>query len=277
MMLTPLQFEAYCARIGIAPPALPDLAALQAIHHAHALAFTWEAADAFLLRPGAGDVDPARAFARMVEGRRGGWCYEMNGLLGAALAAAGFRVTRLCGGVRRAEMGEAAMGNHLSLRVDLEDGPWLVESGLGDALPVPIPLGVGAHEHGFLACAIETADGAWLRYVNHRWGQASTFDFRPDYSDEALLAEKEEWLRTQPGSPFTGTLAVMRHFPDRIESLTDRTRRTVSAAGAETWEIEDEAAFAGALGGLFALDLPDVPALWTKTGDLMAARAQEAA
>ncbi|MFD2143902.1 arylamine N-acetyltransferase [Ancylobacter oerskovii] len=46
-------------------------------------------------------IAPASAFAKMVEGRRGGWCYEMNGLFGAALAALGFRVTRLCGGVDR--------------------------------------------------------------------------------------------------------------------------------------------------------------------------------
>jgi N-hydroxyarylamine O-acetyltransferase len=276
MTLSPDQLAAYFARIGIAPPARPDFEALKAVHRAHALAFTWEAADAFLLRPGAGDVDPQRAFARMVEGRRGGWCYEMNGLLGAALSALGFRVTRLCAGVRRAEMGEAAVGNHLTLRVDLDDAPWLVEAGLGDAVPVPVRLEVGSQADGFLACAIETADGDWLRYVNHRYGQASTFDFRAGHSDEAMLAEKEHFLRTQPHSPFTGALAVMRHFPDRIESLANRTRRTVTAAGVREWQIEDEAEFTGALGGLFALELPDVAALWAKTGEV-AARARETA
>jgi N-hydroxyarylamine O-acetyltransferase len=272
MMLAPRQLGAYFARIGIAAPARPDLAALKAIHRAHAHAFTWEAADAFVLRPGAGNVDPARAFARMVEGRRGGWCYEMNGLLGAALAAFGFSVTRLCGGVRRAEMGERAVGNHLSLRVDLDEGPMLVEAGLGDAMPVPVALGVGTQRDGFLSCAIERADGDWLRYVNHRYGQASTFDFKPDYSDEARLAETELFLRTQPGSPFTGALAIMRCFPGRLESLANRTRRTVTAAGATEWQLADEAEFADALSDLFALDLPDVPALWTRTGEVMTAK-----
>jgi N-hydroxyarylamine O-acetyltransferase len=276
MKLSPAQLDAYFARIGIAMPARPDFDALKAVHRAHAYAFTWEAADAFLLRPGAGDVAPARAFARMAEGRRGGWCYEMNGLLGAALSALGFRVTRLCAGVRRADMGEAAVGNHLSLRIDLEDGPWLVEAGLGDAVPVPLRLEAGMQADGFLSCAVERADGDWLRYVNHRYGQASSFDFRADYGDEALLAAQEHFLRTQPHSPFTGALAVMRHFPDRIESLANRTRRTVTAAGVREWQIADEAEFAGALAGLFALDLPDVPALWAKTGEVVA-RAKEIA
>ena len=275
MKLTPPQLDAYYGRIGIAPPARPDFEALKAIHRAHALAFTWEAADAFAMTPGPGNVDPQRAYARMVEGRRGGWCYEMNGLLGAALAGAGFRVTRLCAGVRRLEMGESAIGNHLSLRVDMADGPWLVEAGLGDALPVPVRLSVGAGEDAFLSCAIETADGAWLRYVNHRHGQASTFDFQAAHSDEAMLAGKEEWLRTNPGSPFTGALAIMRHFPGRIESLANRTRRTLTEKGVTEWEMADEAEFADTLDGLFGLDLPDVPALWEKTGDV--ARAREAA
>lgn len=275
MKLNPRQLEGYYARVGIAPPARPDFEALKAIHRAHALAFSWEAADAFAMIPGPGNVDPQRAYARMVEGRRGGWCYEMNGLLGAALAGAGFEVTRLCAGVRRLEMGEAAVGNHLSLRVDMADGPWLVEAGLGDAVPVPIRLEVGAGGDAFLSCAIETADGDWLRYVNHRHGQASTFDFQAMHSDEALLGAKEEWLRTDPGSPFTGALAIMRHFPDRIEALANRTRRTVTAAGVTEWEMADEAEFADTLSGLFGLDLPDVPSLWAKTGAV--ARTRESA
>lgn len=270
MMLTPAQLQAYFARIGIAPPARPNLAALRNIHRAHAFAFTWEASDAFLLRP-EGSIDPQRAFENMVEGRRGGWCYHMNGLLGAALAAAGFEVTRLCAGVHRATMGDAVVGNHLTLRVELEDGPWLIEGALGDAMPAPIPLRAGRYEEGFLACAIEAADGDWLRYVNHPYGIAPSFDFRADYVDDARLAETEIWMRTDPGSPFTGALAVMRHFPGRVESLVNRTRKTLTANGLIERELADEAAFAAELAGTFGLDHPDVPALWAKTGAVLAA------
>jgi N-hydroxyarylamine O-acetyltransferase len=269
MPLSPAQRDAYFARIGIEAPARADLEALQAIHRAHLLAFTWEAADAFLTRA-EGSIEPERAFEKMVAGRRGGWCYEMNGLLGAALAAAGFAVTRLCAGVHRASIGAAAIGNHLSLRVDLADGPWLVEAGLGDAMGVPVPLREGGYQDGFLACSIEAADGDWLRYVNHRHGVAASFDFRPEYADDAMLADKEMWMRTDPGSPFTGALAIMRHFPDRIESLVNRTRRTLTLAGMKERDIADEADFAATLDRLFGLDLPDVPALWAKTGAAMA-------
>ena len=268
MKFTPAQRAAYYARIGLDAPARPDLAALAAIHRAHAYAFTWEGADAFLMRP-EGGIEPERAFEKMVTGGRGGWCYEMNGLLGAALAGAGFAVTRLCGAVHRATLGDAMIGNHLTLRVDLEDGPWLVECGLGDALPAPVRLGEGTLQDGFLACAIEQADGDWLRYVNHRHGTASSFDFRADYADDATLAAKEVWMRTDPASPFTGALAVMRHFPGRVESLVNRTRRTLTAAGLAERELTDERAFATELTGLFALAGLDLPALWAKTGAVL--------
>jgi len=263
-MLSPAQLSLYFARIGIAPPARPDLEGLRAIHRAHAHAFTWEAADAFLMRP-EGGIEPGRAFEKMVTGRRGGWCYEMNGLLGAALSAAGFAVTRLCGGVHRATFGEVMVGNHLSLRVDLDDRPWLVEAGLGDALPAPVPLREGVQDDGFLNCAIQPADGDWLRYVNQRHGVAPSFDFRNLPADEAVLEAKEVWMRTDPGSPFTGALSIMRHYPGRVESLVNRTRRTLTVEGLSERPVADEAEFAAALSDVFQLDHPDVPALWAKT------------
>lgn len=271
MMLSPAQLQTYFARIGLDVPARADLAALRAIHRAHALAFTWEASDAFLTRA-EGSIDPALAFDKLVARRGGGWCYEMNGLLGAALAAAGFTVTRLCGGVYRATLGEAVLGNHLTLRVDLDDGPWLVECGLGDAMAAPVPLRPGAWQDGYLGCAIEAADGDWLRYVNHPRGVAPGFDFRAGGEDDATLAAMEVWMRTDPGSPFTGTLVMMRQFPDRVESLVNRTRKTLTAAGLSERELADEAEFATELAGTFALDHPDVTALWAKTGAVLAAQ-----
>ena len=173
--LTPGQMDRYCARIGVPREGAPDLERLAAIQRGHVRAFRWEVLDPFMGWPNA--IDPAAAFDKMIGGTRGGWCYEMNGLLGAALAAAGFQVTRLCGGVRRADLGDAVVGNHLTLRVDL-DRPWLVDGGLGDAPARPIPLAVGDHREDFHDFGIAAADADWLRYRNQRFGAAPSFDFK---------------------------------------------------------------------------------------------------
>ena len=220
--LTPEQMDRYCARIGVARDGAPDLDRLAAFQRGHVRAFTWEVLDAFMGWPNA--IDPAAAFDKMIGGTRGGWCYEMNGLLGAALSAAGYRVTRLCGGVRRADLGDAVVGNHLTLRVDL-DQPWLVDGGLGDAPPRPIPLTVGDHREDYHDFGIEPADA---------------------------------------GSPFRNNLVVMRHFDGRIESIVNRTRRTVTGDGMTTEAMAGADDLAAALGGVFGLEVPDVAAVWAK-------------
>jgi N-hydroxyarylamine O-acetyltransferase len=262
--LTPEQLDAYLARIGVPRPAQADAAALGEIHRAHALGFTWEAIDCFMGWPVS--IDPQATWAKVVAGRRGGWCYELNGLLGAALAALGFSVTRLCGGVRREDIGEDMVGNHLTLRVDLAEGSWLAETGLGDALVDPIPLRLGGVSQRGYAFAIEQADGDWLRFRNHPYAGGPSFDFRPDYVDEARLAGMHEWLRAAAQSPFVNNLVVQRHFPDRIESVLNRTRRTVTPDGVREQPIGSAGELAGLLEGLFAIEVPEIEAVWDKAG-----------
>jgi N-hydroxyarylamine O-acetyltransferase len=263
-VLTPEQLDAYLARIGLARSAQPDVAAFTEIHRAHALGFTWEAIDCFMGWPVS--IDPQATWSKVVAGRRGGWCYELNGLLGAALAALGFSVTRLCGGVRREDIGDDMVGNHLTLRVDFGDGPWLAETGLGDALVDPIPLRLGPVSQRGYSFAIEQADGDWWRFRNHPFAGGPSFDFRPDYADEARLAGAHDWLRTTEQSPFVNNLVVQRHFPDRIESVLNRTRRTVTPAGVTEQPIGGAGELAALLAGTFAIEVPEIDAVWDKAG-----------
>jgi N-hydroxyarylamine O-acetyltransferase len=188
----------------------------------------------------------------------------MNGLLGAALAAAGFKVIRLCGGVRRADMGDIAVGNHLTLRVDLEDGPWLAEVGLGDALTDPIPMALGdAAQRGY-GFSLKAADGDWWRFNNHAFGAAPTFDFRPEGSDEAALAGAHHFLMTDDHSPFRSNLILGRHFPDRIETLRNIMRRTVTPAGITETPVGNVGEFRDLVGDVFELTLKDPGGVWNK-------------
>ncbi|MCS0497333.1 arylamine N-acetyltransferase [Ancylobacter sp. MQZ15Z-1] len=259
--LTPRELDAYLARIGLGRPRAADLPTLVALHHAHVTSFTWEAIDAFMGWPV--DPHPHAAFAKMVDGPRGGWCYEMNGLFGAALAALGYKVTRLCAGVRRAELGDMAVGNHLTLRVDL-DQPWLAEVGLGDAILAPVPMRLGAVEQYGRAFAIAEADGGWLRFHNHRHGAAPSFDFRPGHCDEAALAAAHEMLIRDAGSPFLRNLVVQRHAPGRTEGIFNHTRRIVTDAGVEERPIADAREFARLMREVFQIEVPEPEAVWAR-------------
>ncbi|MGB3876810.1 MAG: arylamine N-acetyltransferase [Shinella zoogloeoides] len=252
--LTAAQLDAYLARIGMERPARLDIASLSQLHRAHLMTFTWEALDAFMGWPSS--VAPAAAFAKMVEGRRGGWCYEMNGLFGAALAALGFRVTRLCGGVDREKLGDIAIGNHLTLRVDL-DRAYLAEVGIADAIVEPVPLAAGPISQRGFDFSIVPADGGWLRFNNHVRGIAKSFDFRPDHSDEAAMAATQGWLMQDPGSPFTNALAILRHTADGYVALQNDCLRRVTAASLTEQRITSADQLADTFGIVFDLDVPN--------------------
>lgn len=261
MTLSPGQLDAYLARIGMARPVSLDVDSLSRLHRAHLMAFTWEALDAFMGWPSS--IAPAAAFAKMVEGKRGGWCYEMNGLFGAALAALGFRVTRLCGGVNREILGDIAIGNHLTLRVDL-DRPYLAEVGLADGIVAPVPLATGPIRQRGFEFSIAPTDDGWLRFNNHANGLAHSFDFRPYHSDEAAIEATLGWLTRDPGSPFTNALAILRHTEDGYVALKNDCLSSVTAGGVSEQRITSAGHLADAFETIFDLGIPKPGQVWDR-------------
>jgi len=256
-----VDLAAYFARIGFRGEARVDAATLTALHRAHLLAIPYENLDVQLGRPVT--IDPEAAFEKIVTRRRGGWCYEMNGLFGLALQTIGFPVTRLAGGVVRSLMGEVMVGNHLVLKIDL-DQPWIADVGFGDGAFEPFPLREGPILAGGFEMRLEKLEAGWWRFHNHPLGGAPNFDFTEDPADPALLAEKCQWLQTWPESPFVQNLTAQRHRPGEILVLRGRSFRRVRADGAEERLIGSAAELVEVLAREFDLDLPEVAGLWPR-------------
>ena len=265
-----MDIQAYLDRVGFTGVPRPDLATLQALHRGHSLAIPYENLDVQLGRPLT--TDPAAAFDKIVGRRRGGWCYEMNGVLGAILAEIGFRVTRLAGCAMRRERGELATANHLVLRVDLPEGPWIADVGFGDGPRDAYPLREGPVVSGGFECRLERLDADWWRLTNHPFGGAPDFDFTLEPADEAVLAAKCHELQTAPDSGFVLNAVAQRHQEGEIRLLRGRTFRRITPAGlAQETLIADADAFVALLAAEFALDLPEAATLWPR----IAARHEE--
>ena len=116
-------------------------------------------------------------YDKLVVRRRGGWCYELNGLLQQALQEIGFDVRRVAGGVHRHTSGDAAVGNHLVPLVDL-DRTYIADLGLGDGLREPVPLAEGVYEQGPFTYRLERLDDGYWRVWNHAGADPEAFDFR---------------------------------------------------------------------------------------------------
>jgi N-hydroxyarylamine O-acetyltransferase len=252
------QLQRYFARISYDGSREPSHATLAAIHRAHLLSIPYENLDIHFGRRLS--LDPAVMFQKLVDERRGGWCYEMNGTLGQVLAAMGFDVRYVSGAVYRATRGEAALGNHLVLIVRL-DRLWIVDVGFGDGFIEPLPLEPGTYRQGFLEYRV-SVDGPWWRVDNHEYGGADGFDFTLDSATLDRFAERCHELQTSPESSFVQTTVCERFVPGGLVMLRGAVLREVTAAGVATRTVEDAQEYVRVLNDRFGLDLPAMRTLW---------------
>ncbi|MEN9225407.1 MAG: arylamine N-acetyltransferase [Thermostichus sp. HHBFW_bins_43] len=137
--LTPSQVRAYLERIRYFGPTQPTLETLQHIHSAHLLAVPFENLDIHRGRPIRLERDPL--YQKIVVERRGGFCFELNSLLAAALTGMGYSVQLLSGRVSRADGSFGPEFDHLALQVTLDGQAWLADVGYGDSFRQPLRLG----------------------------------------------------------------------------------------------------------------------------------------
>ncbi len=135
-MPPPMDIDAYLARLAYAGPTSPSVATLSALHLAHLFTVPFENLD-IGQRPIV--LDEAAFFEKIVRRRRGGFCYELNGLFAALLRDLGFRVTLVSGRAANATGGFGPEFDHLALLVDLDER-WLVDVGFGDSFLEPLRL-----------------------------------------------------------------------------------------------------------------------------------------
>src|SRR5512133_3408281 len=117
---------AYLDRVNYPGPTTPTADTLRDLHRAHLLTVPFENLDIGLHRTI--PCDETAAVRKVVENRRGGFCYELNSAFAALLHALGFTVTLLSARVARADGTASPEFDHLTLRVDLEK-PWLADVG----------------------------------------------------------------------------------------------------------------------------------------------------
>lgn len=254
-----VNLDAYLARIGYHGPRHRTLATLIGVHRAHALGLSYENLDIHLGRRLT--MDPAAAFAKMVSGRRGGWCYEMNGLLAWALGELGFRVSYLAGTVGRATRGPNAEGNHLLLMVDL-DRPYLADVGFGDGLLEPIPIEPGSYRQGLFTFVLRHVDDRW--YFEYADGGGLGFDFTLVPQRLADFETRCHYLQTSPDSGFVKSTVCQRHGPAEFRTLRGAVFRRLTVAEAEERVVQSLDEYGDLLEREFDLTIPSLDRLWPK-------------
>ncbi len=173
--------DAYLERIGWSGPLPVDPATLAALHRSHALAIPFENIDPLCGQPIS--LEPDALVAKMLHRRRGGYCYEQNGLFLLALASIGFRTVPLCARVLISEGKYAARTHQLAL-VEFAGARWLADVGFGgNGLVEAIPFELECEFDQKLDRFRIVADAAYGYRLEHRlptgWRALYAFSLDP--------------------------------------------------------------------------------------------------
>lgn len=125
-----VDLDAYFKRIGLDASRNANLDALNRIVEAHVRTIPFENLNILLDRPIS--LAPADIEQKLVHEKRGGYCFEQNGLLLLVLSALGYRVRPLSARVRlQHPRSSTPARTHMFLQVELEEEQWLVDVGVG--------------------------------------------------------------------------------------------------------------------------------------------------
>lgn len=132
-----MNIEAYLKRINYNGSLEPTAETLRALQVAHLLAVPFENLSIHAGEPIVLNEDSL--FQKIVANRRGGFCYEANGLFAGLLRALGFEVAMLAAGVAKRDGGFGPEFDHMTLMVTLAER-WLADVGFGDSFLEPLLL-----------------------------------------------------------------------------------------------------------------------------------------
>jgi N-hydroxyarylamine O-acetyltransferase len=207
-----MDVAAYLERIGYNGSATPTLEVLRALHLHHLQAVPFENLD--ISRSRKIVLDSEALVRKVVEERRGGFCYELNASFAALLRAIGFRVTLLSARAFGADGSEAPEFDHLALRVDLDEA-WLADVGFGDSFVEPLRLSAGVEQQQSAGVFRIIDSGTSLRLQRQQpggvWKSEFAFTLTPRELND--FAEMCHYHQTSPKSHFTQNRICSRAIP----------------------------------------------------------------
>ena len=244
----------YLERIGLAGPVPVDPEGLALLMGRHLATVPFENLSIHLSEEIVLTEDAL--VTKIVERRRGGFCYELNGALAALLEQLGFPVTRLAARVFT-PVGLGPPFDHMTLRVDL-DRPWLVDVGFGRFIGAPVLLDEpGDQRDPAGAVRIEPAPYDDLDVL---------LDGQPQFRIDQRPRELEEfgatcwYQQTSPASHFATSLACSLPTPDGRVTISDRLLITTVDGVRTEEELTSDGEVLAAYRDHFGIELERLPA-----------------
>ncbi len=257
-----MDVQAYLRRIDYQGSLTPRVDLLRSLHRAHLFTVPFENLDIHLGREIV--CDEGRILHKIVNEKRGGFCYELNGAFAALLRALGFRVTLLSCRVARQDGSYGPEFDHLTLRVDLEE-PWLADVGFGEGFLEPLRLESRTEQpqsgriyrltSRMTSPASTDAPFGLEVMVEGRWKKEYTFTLQPrELSDFAGMCH---YHQTSPESHFTRQRICSLATPEGRITLSDEKLIETREGSRQERVLSGEREWRTKLLDLFGVVLPE--------------------
>ena len=194
----------YLDRLGINEILEPTRENLDKLVYAHLTHIPYENLE-YCIEKSCPDLTIGGLYNKLVLKKRGGYCFELNGLLGWLLRELGYQVTDYMARYLRGES-TIPMRRHRVLKVVATDGTWICDVGIGEVAPrLPIRLEEHTVQEQYGETYRLTKDpflGWVLEDLHHgKWRNFYAFTEEPqlnvDFIAPSFYCEKH------PDSPFT--------------------------------------------------------------------------
>ena len=248
--------DAYLRRINHAGEIAPTIKTLKALHHAQFYTIPFENFD---IQLGRGiNLEPEAIIEKLVHKRRGGYCFELNGLFLMALKAFGFDVRALLARVHITGT-PTGRGHQIEL-VTIQGKQWIADVGFGADTPRgPIPLElnrpkildrqkvrlVDADHFGIMLQTLK--DDQWIDLYSFDMGHVCPADI--DYGNY--------FTSTHSSSVFTFARVATIPIENGVVTLFNNTLKRMVAGMENVQELLEGQAYLDALKIHFGIELDE--------------------
>ena len=140
-----MNLEKYFNRIKLEGFVKPTSEVLQEIHKNHVFEIPFENLDVY--RKKVFSIDTASVYKKVIEGGRGGYCYELNSLLYTFLSEIGFTSRILSARIFTEDGSIGPLFDHMSVYVQTER-EYLLDVGFGELFITPLEIRPGVQFDG---------------------------------------------------------------------------------------------------------------------------------
>lgn len=249
-----MNVAAYLNRTGLADvkPSV-DFESLRLLQRSHLLTVPFENLDIHWKRPIVLDLD--RFFSKVVEERRGGFCYELNGLFNELLRSLGFQ-TRLISARVFNGTAHGPEFDHAAIIVTIGDEEYLADVGFGDFTTEPLRFVPNEEQRDLSGTFVIRGfkDGYFEVAKREGDGWKSQYIFKAVARGLPEFAEMCDFQQYSPESHFTKGKVCSIMTPKGRKTLTDSKYIVTTDGDKVESQVSNEAEFYRLLNDEFGIE-----------------------